>query len=302
MGVLLDMSLFPLPSAVEELDYATLRAAWLADYAERMSLTVSELDDNDPAVRVLETGAYRELLVRQRINDAVRRTLLASAYGRGLDDLGADPLYNLPRLVLDPGDPSAAPPRPPVLEDDRSYRERLAQAPAALSSAGPAGAYRTLALRAHPGVVDTAVSSPAPCEVLVEILFDATRPGNEDTLAAVTAALSDRTKRPIGDRLTVRPAAAEATDIVLKVLVDEGPDLEAVRRASQSKVRDIVLPLAARVRSGLAFSAGGAKLWRGAAMVAGVVDVQEVSASGQTNPNAAWWPMTITVQAERFRG
>ncbi len=77
MAALLDMSLFPLPAAVEELDYQVLRSAWLADYAARMGLPVSARDDNDPAVKVLETGASRELLVRQRINDAVRRTFLA---------------------------------------------------------------------------------------------------------------------------------------------------------------------------------------------------------------------------------
>lgn len=299
MPALLDMSQIPLPDAVTELDYATLRTAWLTRYAELMVLDVEDLDDNDPVVHALEAGAYREMLRVQSNNDAVRGTMLASATGAQLDDLGADPLYNTPRLTLDPGDPLAVPPVAPTYEADEDYRERLRIAPAKLSPAGPAGAYEALALEAHDDVVDVNVRSPDPCEVIIEVLHDS---ADFDILSDVLAALSGDTVRPFGELVTVERADNEVTTAAITVYVPDGPDLAAVQAASQARVDAIVLPLAAKVRSGAVFSRSGEDMtgsFLGVCMVEGATSWDLTSSTGMSNPEAAWWPMTITVTAER---
>ena len=297
MAALLDMSGIPLPDAVAVLDYETTRLAWLTRYAELMGVTVESLDDNDPAVHVLEVCAYRETLLVAQINDSVRDTMLASASGPGLDDLGADPLYgDTDRLELDPGDPLAVPPIPPTMESNAAYKARLALAPAALSVAGPSGAYEVLARGAHADVVDVDVTSPDPCEILVEVLHASADP---DILTDVAAALTDIVKRPVGDRVTVQSAVKETSSVELTVYVPDGPDLATIEDTSQARVDEIVLPTAAKVRSGAAFSEGDAFAWLGACVVAGVRAWEVTSYTGCSNPLAAWWPMTINVTAVR---
>ena len=98
------MSKIPLPDAATVPDYAAIRLAWLTRYCELKEIELSDLNDNDPIVRGLEAGAYLEMLRISSNNDSVRQTMLASAFGEGLDDLGADPLYGgLERLVTEPG-------------------------------------------------------------------------------------------------------------------------------------------------------------------------------------------------------
>ena len=46
------------------------------------------LVESDPAWTILEVAAYRELLLRQRINDASRAVMLAFATGADLEHLG----------------------------------------------------------------------------------------------------------------------------------------------------------------------------------------------------------------------
>lgn len=291
------MSKITLPDAVEVPDFAATRLAWLTRYAELMEVEVADLDDNDPAVKLCEAGAYIEVLRLDSINAAVRNTMLASAFGAKLDDLGADPLYgDTTRLVLDPGDEEAVPPIPPTYESDDDYRERLRLAPAALSVAGPSGAYESLALAAHADVVDVEVSSPDPCEILVEVLHDSDDP---DILTDVEAALSDENKRPVGDRVTVQSATKEESTVEITVYVKPGPDLDAVQEASQARVDEIVLPLCAKVGSGATLSEGDENAWLGACVVEGVTAWEVTASTGMSDPAAAWWPMTITVTAVR---
>lgn len=297
MASLIDLSSIPLPAAVDVPDYEFLRRAWLERYAELHGVAVSDLNDNDPAVRVCEVGAYREMLRMASVNDAVRDTMLASARGRGLDDLGADPLYGgLKRLVIDPGNPLASPPLPPVMERDESYKARLVLSPAALSVAGPAGAYEVLAKSAHPDVLDVAVSSPAPCDVLVEVLHTSTDPA---IIAKIADALSHRSVRPIGDRVTVQDATKQASMIALTLYVPDGPDLVAVQTASVARLNDIAIPACRRVRSGEKLSEGAPDAWLGACVVPGVRSWSVAARTGASNTAAAWWPMTITVIAVR---
>lgn len=300
MPALLDMSKIPLPAAVTELDYETTRLAWLTRYAELRELELEDLNDNDPVVKALETGAYFEVLRIASNNDSVRQTMLASAWGDGLDDLGADPLYgNTPRLVLDPGDEEAVPPVPPTYESDEDYKARLALAPAELSVAGPTGAYESLAMGAHGDILDVRVTSPSPCNILIEALLDPdTEVLEADILAAITTACSDREKRPAGDRVAVVAASTEPATVAITVYVNDGPALAVVQASSQTRVNEIALPQAKKVRSGATFTEGDESPL-GACVVAGVSSWEITDFTGMSDDEVAWWPLEITVTAVR---
>ncbi len=45
------------------------------------------LVESDPAIKILEVAAWRELLLRERINEAARSNLLKFASGEELDNL-----------------------------------------------------------------------------------------------------------------------------------------------------------------------------------------------------------------------
>lgn len=85
----IDLSKLPAPQLVEELDYETI----LTDMRGKMrdicpEWTGYELE-SDPANKILEVAAYREMLLRQRMNEAVRGVMIAFATGADLDHLAA---------------------------------------------------------------------------------------------------------------------------------------------------------------------------------------------------------------------
>ncbi len=84
-----DYSALALPDAIETWGFDAIIAARMQDYLARWAAkqaldpTLPSYDvdrlESDPAKIVQETDAYREGLIRQRINEAVRATYLASA-------------------------------------------------------------------------------------------------------------------------------------------------------------------------------------------------------------------------------
>ena len=58
-------------------------------------------------VKYLEENAYREVIWRQRVNNAAKAVTLAYAEGSDLDVIGAN--FNVERLVITPADKSAIP-------------------------------------------------------------------------------------------------------------------------------------------------------------------------------------------------
>ncbi len=117
-----DLSQLPAPDVVELLDYETILAAMLADLRAR-DAAFDALVESDPAFKILEVAAFRELLLRQRVNEAARGVMLAYAAGSDLDQLAA--LFGVQRLVLDPGNPAALPPVPSSYEGDAELRRRV---------------------------------------------------------------------------------------------------------------------------------------------------------------------------------
>jgi len=86
----------PAPGVVEELDFEEILAAMKADLLSR-DPAYGELLESDPAMKLLEVCAYRELLLRQRVNEAARAVMVAFAVGSDLDHLAA--LFGLERAA-----------------------------------------------------------------------------------------------------------------------------------------------------------------------------------------------------------
>lgn len=157
----IDLSRLPLPPVAQELAHAQIRDEMLADYTADMQADNPEFTSplpSDPAYTLISRFAYRELHLRQRINEAARAVLLAYAQGGDLDNLGA--LFGVVRLVLEPADNEATPPKPAVLESDAALRTRILLAVDGISVAGPASAYAFHALSADSLVKDVSVDAP----------------------------------------------------------------------------------------------------------------------------------------------
>ena len=229
----IDLSRLPPPDVVEALDYEAILAEIIADLGERVpDYVVSEAD---PAYKILEAAAYRELLLRQRVNDAARAVMLPYARGADLDNLAA--LLGVERQLVDPGDPDAIPPVAAVYETDARLRARAQLAPSAVSTAGPVSSYRFHALSASADVLDVAVASPAPGSVTVTVLSrEGDGEADANLLAAVTAALSDESVRPLGDVLAVQSATIVQYQVTAELKVGSGPDAAAVLAAAIEEV------------------------------------------------------------------
>jgi phage-related baseplate assembly protein len=189
------------------------------------------LVESDPAFKVLEVAAYRELLLRQRVNDSAKGVMLAFASGSDLDQIGAN--YSVERLVLDEGDATAVPPVPPTFESDADFRARIQLSPEGYTTAGSEGSYVFHGLGADADVKDIQAVSPTPGQVTVYVLSregDGAAP--PDLIAAVEAALNAERVRPMTDQVTVLSASIVNYAITAELVLYPGPDPEVVKNAS----------------------------------------------------------------------
>jgi phage-related baseplate assembly protein len=206
-----DLSQLPAPSVVEALDFEVLLAAILADYLARMAATglpFTALVESDPAYKMAEVCAYRELLMRQRVNEAALATMLPYAVGADLDNIAAR--YDVQRLLIELGNADAIPPTPDVYEPDGDLRRRCLLALESYTTAGSVGSYVFHALSADGDVADAAVASPpiTPGTVNVAVLSrTGTGAAPAGTITAVVNALSPDDVRPLCDTVVVNSAA-----------------------------------------------------------------------------------------------
>ncbi|QAU22889.1 baseplate assembly protein [Dyella sp. M7H15-1] len=229
----IDISKLPPPDVVEPLDYATIREQYITDLLAR-DVDFDALVESDPAIKILEVAAYREMMLRQRVNDGARSVMLAYAMGNDLENLGA--LFGVPRWVLDPGDPQHG--IAPTLEDIEDYRRRIVLGVQGYSVAGPEGAYIIHTLNADKRVLDASAYSPAPGVVVVTVLSregDGTAP--PDLLNVVAAAVNGQYVRPMTDQVLVQSAQIVRYAIEGTVYTYGGPDSDLVMDESRRRAR-----------------------------------------------------------------
>lgn len=238
----IDLSQLPPPQVVEHLDYEQIlnerksHAVSLWPQAEQPDIAARLALDSEPLAKLLQENAYREMIWRQRVNEAALATLLSSAQGSDLEQLAAN--FNVKRLVIQQGDPKTSPPVLRILEGDDSLRERAQMAWEGLSTAGPRNSYMFHARAADGRVADATADSPSPAVVVVtvqSVTGDGTSP--EDLLAVVTRYLSDEDRRPVGDRLTVQSAEVLPYRVRATLhLITIGPESELILAAARKRL------------------------------------------------------------------
>ena len=221
----IDLSTLPAPQVVEALSYETILAAMVADLQARDS-TFTALVESDPAYKILEVCAYRELLIRQRVNDSAKAVMLAYAVGSDLDQLGG--LMGVVRKTITPADLGALPPVAAVMESDADFRKRIQLSVEGLSTAGPVGSYIYHALSVS-GIKDVAVNNPSAGVVQVVVLADRdTGVPTTAELDAVSAALNAESIRPLTDTVQVQAASIVTYAVTATIYVNAGPDAATV--------------------------------------------------------------------------
>lgn len=233
-----DLSKLPAPDVVEALDFEYVLAQMLDDLRAR-DPEFTALTEADPAYKILEVAAYREVLLRQRVNDAARAVMLASASGADLDQIGAN--FRVYRLMIDPGDPQAIPPVPPTHESDEDFRHRIQLSPEGYTTAGSVGSYVFHALSASGDVKDASPVSPLPGEVTVYVLSRTDNgEASPELIAEVDAALSAEIVRPMTDNVTVLSASIVEYEIDAELYLYQGPDADVVLEAAQAALIEYV--------------------------------------------------------------
>ncbi|WP_296811309.1 baseplate J/gp47 family protein [Thiocapsa sp.] len=230
----IDLSRLPAPTLIDALDYEAILADLRTDLGDRAPELAGALAlESEPLNKLLEVCAYRELLLRGRVNDAARGVMLALATGADLDHLGA--LFNVARLVVQAANPSVFPPVPEILESDAALRRRIQLAPEGYTSAGSRGAYTFHALGASALIRDVSVTQPTPGTVRVNVLgaFGDGTP-TSGTLDAVLAALNAETVRPLCDTVLVEAASIVTYQITAALTTYAGPDPAVVVTAAQA--------------------------------------------------------------------
>lgn len=227
-----DLSQLAAPNVIEALDFETILGAMLADLISR-DTSFTALVESDPAYKILEVAAYRELLIRQRVNDAARAVMVAYATGADLDQIAAN--YDVARLLITPADDTTIPPTAAVYESDDEFRTRIALSLEGYTTAGSRGSYIFHALSADGDCKDVSVTSLIPGTVNVAVL---SRTGNgeapAETINAVTIGLNDEVVRPLCDTVVVDSAIITEYNIQAALTLFPGTGQAEVLAAAQA--------------------------------------------------------------------
>ena len=217
----IDLSKLPPPKVIEELSFEAIFQEMLNDFLEK-NPTYSTLLESDPAMIVLEVCAYREMMLRNRINEAAKATMLAYATGSDLENLAAT-MGGVQKLEN---------------ETDERLRQRVQLAPEGFSTAGPVGAYIFHALSASNDVKSVSAKSPNPGEVLVTILSqDGNGTASEELKDTVLEKLSEEDIRPLNDQVSVQSAEIVNYTVEAVITVYSGPSSTVVEEEAQAALQ-----------------------------------------------------------------
>ncbi|CAE6856083.1 baseplate J/gp47 family protein [Paraburkholderia domus] len=235
----IDLSRLPAPDIVETINYETLLAERKAKLVslypadQQADIAAALALESEPMNIHLQESAYREVVLRQRVNDAARAVMLAYAKDGNLEQLAA--LFDVKRLTIVEPDPAND--IDGVYENDTDLRARTQLAPQGFSVAGPEGAYISHARNADGRVLDASATSPAPCEVVVTVLSrEGDGTADKSLIDKVTAALQADDVRPLTDEVTVRGATIKRYAIRATLVFFAGPDRSVVLAEAQKRV------------------------------------------------------------------
>lgn len=213
----IDLSALPAPQVVEELSFETILAAMKADLIARFPAIAPTLQLESAVItKALQAGAYREVLVRARVNRAALARFLAYAEGSDLDNLAF--FYDVYRL---PGE-----------LDDR-LKTRVILAIQGRSPGGPSERYQSIALGADLRVQSVAVYRVGRSPVIHVAIYSTETDGvaSEDLLAKVRAALTSKSVQLVNDTIVVASAVRRVIDLAADIWLLPDADEATVTRA-----------------------------------------------------------------------
>ena len=219
----IDLSKLPAPDVIETLDFETLLTDYINDFIVR-NPNYATLLESDPAIILMQVVAYREMLLRARINEAAKANMLAYATKGDLDNLAA--FFGVERLED---------------ETDERLRKRTQLALEGFSTAGPVGAYIFHSLSASNEVKSVSVKSPNPGEVLVTILSnigDGTV--GQELIDAVLAKLNEDDIRPLTDLVSVQGAEIINYQVEAVITVYSGPSSVVVETEANDALQKFI--------------------------------------------------------------
>ncbi|MFJ5480882.1 baseplate assembly protein [Pectobacterium carotovorum] len=233
-----DLSQLPQPQIIEVLDFEVIlrdvKAVVIAAFSVNQQASVAaalELE-SEPLNQIAQVIAYRELMLRQRINEGAASCMLSHAVSNDLDNLAAN--LNTERLVITAETESAD----AVMESDAAFRLRAQSAFEGLSVAGPTAAYEYFAKSASGKVKDAKAISPSPAVVVVSVISsEGNGTASSELLLTVETALSAEDKRPVADRLTVQSAEIVDFSINAVLYLYPGPESEPIHTAAQKALQ-----------------------------------------------------------------
>lgn len=234
----IDLSQLPSPTIIEALDFETIlsevKAVMVAAFpADQQSAVAAALGlESEPLNVIAQTMAYRELLLRQRINEGAAACMLSHATGDDLDNIAAN--LDTERLIITEATNTAD----AVTESDEALRLRAQAAFEGMSVAGPSAAYEYFARSASGKVADARATSPSPAEVVVAVLStEGDGTASPELLAAVADAVNDEEVRPLGDRVTVQSAEIVEYEIDATLYLYPGPESEPIINAALASLQ-----------------------------------------------------------------
>lgn len=209
-----ELAHLPPPSLVQEISYeeslAAMRARLVAIFNDvGINYNVENLE-TDPGQILLQVANYELVMMRVRINEAIRSWFLAYSYGSDLDVLAN--WYDVTRMVN---------------ESDDALKRRVIEAIRGRSPGGTEPRYRSIALGASPMVADAAVYTVGRDPTIHVAVFSTESGGvaGANLLATVNAALQDPNVRMVNDTIVVAGAAQQQIDIVANLwLLPEASD------------------------------------------------------------------------------
>lgn len=238
-------------------------------YAGDEKLLNLELE-SDPSAKQLQIVAYREMLLRQRVNEATKGVMLAYADDEDLDNIGAN--FGQTRLLISPADPENN--IEAVYESNEEFRRRIQLVSESFSTAGPEAAYIYHTLGADGNVKDASATAPSfvladidqsirdqlpsgaivlictddvgltdpmPGDVAVTVLsHDNNGEASEALKGVVNTALNADEVRPITDRVRVRGASNNQYSIDAVLYTYAGPDSDLVLQMAEAALRQYV--------------------------------------------------------------
>ena len=219
------LSGLPAPTVIQAVSFETVLAEMKADMIARFPAIEPILQlESSAAVKVMEVAAYRETLLRSRINDAARANLLAYGTGADLDHVGAGSSPPVARMYQ---------------EDDDRFRTRILYA-ARARNLGSFFRYPLIAMGADINIKDAIAYRVGRSPVVnVAILSNSTTGvATQAMLDAAEAAFDLPENRMVNGDVVVRSAVTSVSNIVaaLTLLPGQPPAIlsnaEAALRAA----------------------------------------------------------------------